>query len=76
MRSVFKTKDADLAAYLYAQHHPLLNCSNEQNAFIFVFPPDASVTAEAYYSGDAVPAKNLFAALHRFHQVVGQEMRL
>jgi hypothetical protein len=62
MKSVYQTTDSDLATYLYARAYPVLNISRVGEVALFTFPPEAALSAEAFYEGAAVSAKNVFAA--------------
>jgi predicted TPR repeat methyltransferase len=66
---MFKTTDADLAAYLYARAYPLLGNWTVGDLTIFAFPAEAAVSAEAFYEGATVPAKSLLHAVHRLESL-------
>ena len=61
--NIFKTRDQGLAAYLHVRGYPLLHTTTVGNSVVFIFPPEAALSAEAFYSGAAVSAKNLLQAV-------------
>ena len=65
MNRVFQTTDLDLAAFLYACAFRPLKVDSDEGQPAFKFPPEAALSAEAFYEGAAIPAKNLLHAVHR-----------
>lgn len=61
----FQTTDPDLAAYLYASAFRPLRVVYHRGRPAFTFPAEASLSAEAFYAGAAIPAKNLLCAVHK-----------
>jgi hypothetical protein len=60
----FHTTNIDLAAYLFARAYPLLEIRRFDKLTIFSFPSEAALSAEAFYNGATVSAKNLLYAAH------------
>ncbi len=73
MFDMFETMDFDLAAYLYTLAYPLLSVECSDEFSIFTFPGEAAVSAEAYYQGASVPAKNLLYAVHSLRSRVRRD---
>jgi hypothetical protein len=69
MKATFQTSDTDLATYLYSQAYSLLHIWQVGNRTIFVFPEEAAASAEAFYQGACVPAKNLLHACRQIHSI-------
>ena len=65
MTCEFKTSDANLAAYLLMRNYSLLYIEDYHKKKFFKFPPEAALSAEAFYDGATAPAKNLFYAVKR-----------
>jgi hypothetical protein len=70
MNGTCQTGDSDLAAYLYSQSYQLLHVWELGNRTIFVFPEEAEASADAFYQGACVPAKDL---LHACRQIQSME---
>jgi len=69
MKATFETNDNDLAAYLYSQAYRLLHIWEVGNQTVFVFPEEAEASADAFYQGAAVPAKNLLHACRQIQSI-------
>ena len=72
MRTTFQTTDPDLAAYLYARSYSVLGVWNLNKSTLFTFPAEAALSAEAFYAGATIPAKNLFQAV-RHLEIIRRE---
>ena len=64
MKAEFQTTNTDLAAYLYARAYPLLGMEHIGERAVFTFPAEAALSAEAFYAGATIVAKNLLHAAH------------
>lgn len=62
MNFTFQTADINLASYLYACSYPLLEIRFYRQRAVFQFPVEAVPSAEAFYEGASLPAKNLLYA--------------
>ena len=71
--SVFETADLDLATYLYARAYPLLGVDLTDGMVVVRFPSQAELSAEAFYSGATVTAKNLLWAARRLKNIIERE---
>ncbi len=69
MNRVFQTTDPDLAAFLYACAFRPLKVDYDEGRTSFTFPAEAALSAEAFYAGAAIPAKNLLHAVHRMESI-------
>ena len=69
MNRVFQTTDPDLAAYLYATSFRPMKVEHREGEPAFTFPEEAALSAEAFYAGAAIPAKNLLYAVHRLESI-------
>jgi hypothetical protein len=65
MNRLFETANPDLAAYLYACAYRIVKVNRAEGQVVFSFPPEAALSAEAFYAGAAISAKNLLYAVHR-----------
>ena len=65
LQSFFQTTDIDVATYLHARAYPLLRIDTIGEGPIFTFPPEAALSAEAFYQGATVSAKLLLHAARR-----------
>jgi hypothetical protein len=68
-RAFFQTTDTDLAAYLYTRAYPLADTCRVGRETLFIFPGEAALSAEAFYQGATVPAKNLLSAARRLDMI-------
>lgn len=69
MKAPFETTDTDLATYLYSQAYRLLNVWCIGDRTIFLFPKEAEASADAFYQGAMVPAKNLLHACRQIQSI-------
>jgi hypothetical protein len=69
MNATFQTSDTDLATYLYSQAYRLLQVWEVGNRTIFVFHKEAEASADAFYQGAMVPAKNLLHACRQIQSI-------
>jgi hypothetical protein len=69
MNAIFQTSDTDLATYLYSQAYRLLNVWCIGDRTIFVFPKEAEASADAFFQGACVPAKNLLHACRQIQSI-------
>jgi hypothetical protein len=65
MEAMFQTTDSDLAAYLFARAYTPVETQNGSGKTTFVFPREAELSAEAFYHGAPISAKNLLYAVHQ-----------
>ena len=71
MNPCFETIDLDLAAYLVARAYPVLCVTGDHESPCFQFPPNAALSAEAYYQGATVAAKTILYAIHAIEKLRG-----
>ena len=71
LNRLFQTNDLDLAAYLYAAFFRPMKVEHREGGPAFTFPGEAALSAEAFYAGAAIPAKNLLYAVHRLETIGG-----
>ena len=69
MNRVFQTTDSGLAAYLYACAFRPLKEDHHEGQPAFTFPAEAALSAEAFYAGAAISAKNLLYAVRRLESI-------
>jgi hypothetical protein len=62
LNTLFATTDVDLAAYLYTRAYPVVRTAVIGESVVFAFPSEAALSAEAFYQGAAVSAKNVLHA--------------
>jgi hypothetical protein len=62
LKPLFATTDVDLAAYLYTRAYPLVRTAVLGESVVFAFPSEAALSAEAFYQGAAISAKNVLHA--------------
>ena len=69
MKAAFQTADTDLATYLYARAYPLLEVKESDRQTIFKFPEEAALSAESFYHGATLSAKNLLYAARKLQSI-------
>ncbi len=69
MNALFQTSDSDLATYLYARAYRLIDVWRVSDLPVFVFPEDAQLSAQAFYHGASVPAKDLLHASRQIQSI-------
>ena len=71
-RDTYKTKNLNLAAYLYASGLKLLNTTREHKEFFFEFPyEDSKKLVDKYFSDTAtVNPRELFARLNALRDLI------
>jgi hypothetical protein len=74
MGTSYRTTELELAAFLKAKGNELTNVRPEGRLVAFEFEPSASRDAETYFSGAALPARELFEA-HRSLRALIQQVR-
>jgi hypothetical protein len=62
LRTCFHTTDFDVATYLYSRGYPLKRIDESGEILMFTFPPEASLSAEAFFQGATVTAKAILHA--------------
>jgi hypothetical protein len=67
--NTFQTSDSDLATYLYARAYPLVDVWRVSDLPVSVFPQDAQLSAQAFYHGASVPAKDLLHASRQIQSI-------
>lgn len=69
MNTTFQTNDADVAAYLYSRAYRPVQVWDLGDSTTFVFPAEAELSAQAFYQGALVPAKNLLHAIRQLDSI-------
>ena len=67
---VFFTADVDLAAYLWARAYPVVDLRFPSYGCALGFPAEAASSAEAFYAGASVRAKDLFHAARELKAIL------
>jgi hypothetical protein len=74
MSKPYKTTELEVAAFLKARGHKLLNLEPQGRIVGFAFDNDAEPDVPEYFSGAAVPARELFEA-HRSLRALIQQVK-
>jgi hypothetical protein len=64
MNQPYKTTELEIAAFLKARGHRLIEATPHGAIVEFAYPPDATPEVDAYFSGAEIRAQELFEA-HR-----------
>lgn len=71
---VYKTSELEVASFLKASGHALLNAQAQGRVVEFYFEPAAEAAVERYFRGAALPARDLFEA-HRSLRALIQQVK-
>ena len=73
MKSLFETTSEYVAAYLIVRGYRPMVRQHDRGVPVFMFPPEARLSAEAYYAGASVSAKDFVNAIDRLRESIQQE---
>jgi hypothetical protein len=70
--SAYVTTDIDCAVFLLTAGHPLQRCTPVGHICEFVFDAEASMAAQQYFTGAALPVREVFVNYRRLREVIRQ----
>jgi hypothetical protein len=71
---LYQTTELELAAFLKARAHPLVEAVPQGRLVTFAFDDSAALDADAYFSGAQISARELFEA-HRGLRALIQQVK-
>jgi hypothetical protein len=68
----YVTTELDIASYLIASGHRMLDAQPQGTLVEFVFDPSVAVDVESYFAGASLPVREVFQAHRHLRTVVKQ----
>lgn len=73
--SPYATTELDIASYLVASGHRMLDAQPQSALVEFIFDPSVAADVESYFAGASLPVRDVFQA-HRYLRTVVKQVKI